>query len=524
MPLNVSSYALRKYLYRFFTPISESTSGFAGGVNIRDAPNQLATNVLLDERGGASKRLGCLTKGTFGVSGDRILSCTTFAKQVSPGVAPQVVIHTSGGKVYYTTDPNASPPVWTQIVTGVSTTAPMSFAMYNNVLYFGNGIDIFASWDGTTYTQYPSAPKGAFLIAWKDAMWQAGVPGLPDRVYTSNAGDPTTYAVSGWVDIQKGNGSATSGLGTDSIYLVVFKRRGHSVITDPVNFTNRLVDAVTGCESHFSIIQHLGTLYFLSRKGVAKFYGDAPAAILSDKIAPIFTPDILNLNTMTTAYAYTIEDRVGWAVPEAGSLVPTMQIEFAPKLADQGTENVGPFYFHRMPAKCFTTYRSGATERLFAAHNGANKFLQAFAAIGQDDGVTFGGIVETRAFEFNTLTQSKYIRRIDVLGRGKFNILVKKDFEVPIVKTATVDFSGATDTWSLGDAWGVGTWGPNSVIKTKMVNTDIYGRIFTLQIVDAESGVGSVPLPVGSQDYAVTAGEWGIYGIELNGQLLGVRV
>src|SRR3954451_19752897 len=102
MPLNVSSYALRKYLYRFFTPISESTSGFAGGVNIRDAPNQLATNecrrlenVLLDERGGASKRLGCLTKGTFGVSGDRILSCTTFAKQVSPGVAPQVVIHTS---------------------------------------------------------------------------------------------------------------------------------------------------------------------------------------------------------------------------------------------------------------------------------------------------------------------------------------------------------------------------------------------------------------------------------------------
>ena len=529
MPLNVSSYALRKYLYRFFSPVQERTQGFAGGVNMRDAVNQLAANecrrlenMILDERGGASKRLGCLNKGTFGASGDRILSMATFARQQSPSVPPQIIIHTSAGSLLYTTDPNAATVTWTSIATGLSTTAPMSFAMYNNVLYFSNGVDAYARWDGTTYTTYASAPKGAFLCPWKDAMWVSGVVGLPDRVYTSVAGDPTTFNVSGWVDILKGNGSAVTALGTDTIYLVVFKRRGHSVITDPVNLTNRVVDTVNGCESHFSVVQHLGLLFFISRKGIARFYGDAPASILSDKIAPLFTPDILNLNAMTTAYAYTVEDRVGWAVPETGQTRPTLQIEYAPLLAAAGG-GAGPMYFHRMPARAFCTYRTGATERLFAGHNNANKMLQCFAAAGQDDGVTFNGLLETKAFDFGVVPQTKYLRRVGVLGRGKFNILVKRNYETPVIGTDTIDLTTATDTWSMADSWGAGTWGPGSIIKGKAVNFDLYGRNYTLQFSDSESAVGSVPIPVGAIDYAVTTGEWGIYGAELDGQMLGVR-
>jgi hypothetical protein len=237
----------------------------------------------------------------------------------------------------------------------------------------------------------------------------------------------------------------------------------------------------------------------------------------------LFTQDLINLNALTSVYAYTIEDRVGWAVPEAGSTYPTMQVEFAPLLAAVGGGN-GPFYFHRMPARAFCTYRAGATERLFAGSNSANKMYQAFAAVGQDDGVTFSGLLETKTFDFNAVPQTKYLRRIGVLGRGKFNILIKKNYEAPVVATDTVDLTTSADLWSMADFWGTGTWGPGSIIKGKAVNYDLYGRNYALQFTDSETSIGTVPTPVGSIDRVVTAGEWAIYGAELEGQMLGVRI
>jgi hypothetical protein len=94
------------------------SQGFDGGVNLRDTVAQLAANelrigenIVLDERGGASKRLGCQSNGTFGVGADRILSTYTFYRGAS---APQVIIHTTAGKLYYTNDPTAGTITWTQ--------------------------------------------------------------------------------------------------------------------------------------------------------------------------------------------------------------------------------------------------------------------------------------------------------------------------------------------------------------------------------------------------------------------------
>src|SRR5580765_7030254 len=91
-------------------PIQARSQGYDGGVNIRESISQLAPNELrkgengiLDERGGFSKRLGCISHGLFGVSTDRIISAYTFYRGT---LLPQVLIHTSGGKVYYTNSPD----------------------------------------------------------------------------------------------------------------------------------------------------------------------------------------------------------------------------------------------------------------------------------------------------------------------------------------------------------------------------------------------------------------------------------
>jgi hypothetical protein len=159
-------------------PFIGRTQGWAGGVNARDSiatigPDEARRleNMVLDEKGGANKRLGTQSNGTFGVGADRAISLYTFyrANQV-----PQVLMHTTGGKLYYTNDPTANPVVWTQIATGLSGTQPFSFETFNSKCYFTNGVDSYASWDGATYTTFGSAPKGRYIRLWKDTMFVGG--------------------------------------------------------------------------------------------------------------------------------------------------------------------------------------------------------------------------------------------------------------------------------------------------------------------------------------------------------------
>src|SRR5215831_15035772 len=116
-------------------PVSIQTQGWNGGVNIRDVVSQLQPNEMktsengtLDEGGGWSKRLGCISNGTFGSSGDRILSMYTFYRGQS--AVPQVIIHTTAGIMYYTNDASANPVVWTTLASGLSTSARYSFETF----------------------------------------------------------------------------------------------------------------------------------------------------------------------------------------------------------------------------------------------------------------------------------------------------------------------------------------------------------------------------------------------------------
>ena len=506
------------------------TQGFDGGVNLRDTVAQLAANELrmsengiLDERGGWAKRLGCWSNGVFGVGADRAISMYTFYR--GSATVPQVLMHTSAGNLYYTTDPTANPVVWTLITGGLSGVAPMSFETFNGKCYFSNGVDNYASWTGAAYTTFPSAPKGKFLRLWKDTMWVSGVTGLDDRVYSSNAGDAETFGVAAWVDIAKGDGDAVNALGSDGLVLIVAKRNRGMTIYDPVTYANRVVDFEKGCESHFSMIQFEGDIYYLSRRGICRFDQSGPARIVSAKIDPLFDPAILNLNALNKAWAYTYNNTVGWALPEVGSAIPTLQIEYYPRLgpiSQFGTIGIGPWAFQRMIAGIFTRYRSGAIEYLFGAHSTSNKFLQMFAPIGTDDGAAFTAIMETGAYDFGAPTRTKYIRRMRILGRGLVTLQIRRNFKSAIYKTFSADMASTANTWGTGN-WGTGTWGPDSIFKEAEINPDAYGRYFQLRFTDSSTDTSRKLVEVGSREYALTAGEWGVYMVTLEGDLMGVR-
>src|SRR5215813_2535580 len=88
--------------------------GCAGGVNARASQARLASqqliagvNVLLDEEGGATKRLGCLSHGTVGNPGNRVISAYVFYRGTN--AAPHLLAQTSGGELFWTADPVANP-------------------------------------------------------------------------------------------------------------------------------------------------------------------------------------------------------------------------------------------------------------------------------------------------------------------------------------------------------------------------------------------------------------------------------
>jgi hypothetical protein len=488
------------------------TVGWDGGVNMRDAANKIAQNEarimengFIDELGAFTKRLGCQSLGTYGLASNRVLSATVFYR--TGALAPQLVIHTTAGTLLYTNDPAANPQVWTQIATGLSTTVPMSFETFKgtgvsvNKLYFCNGVDAYASWDGTTYATYPSAPKGRYLRLWKDTMWVSGVPGNQDRIYSSAPGDVESYPVANWVDIAVGDGDQVTALSTDGNYLIVFKRNRHMVVYDPVTYANRIVDMEKGCEGHFSVIQFGSGIYFLSRRGICQYLGDAPARFVSGKIEPLFDQAVINIGALSNVAAYTFGNRVGWCLPEVGSNVATLQVEYYPLIPDRS--GVGPFLFHRMPISTAVKYRSGTIEYMFGASTITNKVYRCFGPVGTDDGASFTALLETGTYGQQAPLNTKYVRTMRFLGRGVITFQLKRNYDD---NTIYRNFPVTLD--------------PNAVVE---LNPDAYGQFFVMRITDASAATGVREVDVGSVERIVTEGEWSVFEVIAQAYTLGMR-
>ena len=173
--------------------------------------------------------------------------------------------------------------------------------------------------------------------------------------------------------------------------------------------------------------------------------------------------------------------------------------------------------------RCSARWRSGTQELLFTASPAANKLLQAFAAIGTDDGAAFTATLETGALSFGNADLTKYLRRMRIVGRGQFTCQIKRNWQPAAFKTVPVDLASGADLWSTGDTWGAGTWGPDALLKEKTFHPDVYARFFQIRLTDSSTAIGRKTTPVGTIPYSLDAGEWGVYLMVLDAHMLGVR-
>lgn len=119
---------------------------------------------------------------------------------------------------------NTTTLLWADTASSPTFTAGayMGFIVYDNNLYLGNAVESLYKFDGTTFTEYASAPKGNILEIFEDRLCVTGVSAEPLTVYYSDTAAPTTF----------GGSSLLKPLGTDSItglknyygQLLIFKK------------------------------------------------------------------------------------------------------------------------------------------------------------------------------------------------------------------------------------------------------------------------------------------------------------
>ena len=107
--------------------------------------------------------------------------------------------------------------------------AEFGYIVYDDLLYLGNAVESMYTFDGTTFTEYASAPKGNIFEVFEDRVCVTGVILEPLTVYYSNLGIGTAFTVT---DVFKP-------LGTDTVTnlknyygsLLIFKRESIWKIT-----------------------------------------------------------------------------------------------------------------------------------------------------------------------------------------------------------------------------------------------------------------------------------------------------
>lgn len=84
--------------------------------------------------------------------------------------------------------------VWYRLgTTDYTVEAEFGFVVYDDELFGCNGVENYFKFDGTTFTEYATAPKGNILEVFEDRMFVSGVDDEPLTLYYSKVGDATDW-------------------------------------------------------------------------------------------------------------------------------------------------------------------------------------------------------------------------------------------------------------------------------------------------------------------------------------------
>src|SRR5262245_50286698 len=168
---------------------------FSGGLNLRDAPSELAANetpdcwnVTLDTRGGVVKRLGTVRLNSSPI--------TSPASYIYYWPTEQLTIIQMGANLYKTAD-----FVTFTLIKAFSTSAVVGCVDFQGKMFIihpADGLWAYTSAGGIVQTaggtNNMEAVKGNCLAVWQNMLWASGDPAKPARVLWSKIGDGSSWS------------------------------------------------------------------------------------------------------------------------------------------------------------------------------------------------------------------------------------------------------------------------------------------------------------------------------------------
>lgn len=475
-----------------------------GGVNLRDHASELregeltdSLNWRIDQRGQLEKRLGYSPLGSPGAP---ILELALYEPS---GVVPKIVAYCTDGNVYSSPDG----AVWTQIATGLSTTARPSFAQYLDKLYWANGVDDLQQWDGSTLTAITTAPKGKYLTVWRNRLWMAGNPLQPRRVYWSKLADPADWTfLLNFVDFPNGpiitalatapNVSATSD-GADGV--LVFTERSMSRVYDDTDNTagavvggaNVLVDAALGCASNRSIAQDRGRLYLLGIDGVYSTDGHSQLRVESKLIESLFHgATVISDAAVGVAYRGRYLVAVTTTDSAHNDRLCELYLDLPPN--EQGQY---PWMFHDVPAASFVQYPATTQNLLYFADASTSNtpYLRWLFNGGSDTTDVDTAMDVTARFtsgasQYGT-SAPKLLVRAFTMGRGVLGVGVAADFERAQGEVQTIRIERTGTKWGQF-VWGNAKWGGDAGPPGRPAYYSKRGRWLHWNVSETSQNVG----------------------------------
>lgn len=498
---------------------SFETRDFSGGLNLSDAPSELApnespymSNVTLDERGGVVKRLGLTALSTLTNPLRMYWSPMAGRGYVQDGTA----IKTTTDFVTFTT-----------CTTTMADTSRGGFCEFGGKVFFIHPTSGLYWHDGTTSTTLTSVgtgPKGFSLAAWQGALFAVGDPANPTRVWRSGANDGTDWNEAGTGgathnDIRDTNDAPLTAIGTGTGIdltakptLLVFKKRSVHRINDSTKLGYQTIAVQAGASGPMATTGVAGYVYSLNDVGIWRSDGVNPPVLVSQKLQPLFVSEQQNFAALSGVVATTVGQRAIFSLPfGASQATNNLTLEYNPL--------VGWFTSHTFGLSCAYPFLKN-TSKLYGCGAATNKVYDVFTG-WTDDGSAITANFQTRWF---TPTGSNQLRvqRVRLFGRGIFGLYFKQDYQISDGLLNNVSITGNGFSWN-GANWNDPSvlWGPLAYEGYQDFHALGIGKAVSFLFRDSSttSAFGPNLLSTGA---APQVGSFACYGLQVHFAPLGI--
>lgn len=398
----------------------------------------------------------------------------------------------------------------------------MYFAVANDSIFGFNQTEVF-DWNGTTFTKNRAGiPLGHYAVWFHNYLFVAKTTALPNRLYFSNLGTPTTFTGADYVDINPGDSDEIMGLGMLQDELFVFKKNTIWSITGWSGSTFGATTVATqntnvrlfgyGCISPGSIVSVGNDIYFLSfLSGTPQIRSLKKTAFAATLGGGVISYDITG--TMATINKTYLSNTVGsfdgrycyWAITTGSSTVNNKIIvldTWGIRKYKQITIYPWTTMTGKNGAQLAVSTLSGSAITYFTDAASTGKVFKFDSSVYTDNGTNITIDVRPRSFMLDPSRKTKW-----KYFYVKYDTGVDSDLSVNAMVDKAESFTSQLDLDLQGDSPALGSFilgtsrlGGSDIKRSRVPFKQLVGTILDVQLTEASNK-------------AVGIYEFSIYGI-----------